>query len=205
MNLRNKLTRALQCGETWIFAHPAAVLIAILSCTLIFAIHVPKLQVYTDFNDLLPQKHPYIQTYNRIKDSFGGANQVVMVIEVDAGDIFNDATLKRIYEATQGIDTLPSVNHNSISSLTHRTVRKIYVRADGGFGSEAYYDMRNPTHTPAQLAQLRKDVTADPRVFGLLVSPDLKAALIRGQLNEGAIDYARTFEALKKVRDRAGP
>jgi predicted RND superfamily exporter protein len=123
-----------------------------------------------------------------------------MVIEADAGDVFNDATLKLIYEATQGIDTLPSINHNSISSLTHRTVRKIYVRADGGFGSEAYYDVRNPTHTPAQLAQLRKDVTADPRVYGLLVSPDLKAALIRGQLNEGAIDYARTFEALKKVR-----
>src|SRR6267154_1946159 len=201
MNLRERITAALQRGETWIFAHPGAVLLAIFSFTLLFALHVPRLQVYTDFNDLLPQKHPYIQTYNRIKENFGGANQIVMVIAVDDGDIFNDTTLKLINEATQGFDNLPSINHNLVSSLTHRTVRKVYVRADGGFGSDAYYDAQNPTHTPAQLAQLRKDVLANPQVYGLLVSPSFKAALVRGQLNEGSIDYTATFSALKQLRE----
>ena len=201
MNLRERITAALQRGETWIFARPGAVLIAIFSFTLLFALHVPKLQIYTDFNDLLPQKHPYIQTYNRIKENFGGANQIVMVIAVDDGDIFNDTTLKLINEATQGFDNLPSINHNLVSSLTHRTVRKVYVRADGGFGSDAYYDAQDPTHTPTQLAQLRKDVLANPQVYGLLVSPNLKAALVRGQLNEGSIDYAATFSALQQLRE----
>jgi len=201
MNLRERITAALQRGETWIFAHPGAVLLAIFSFTLLFALHVPRLQVYTDFNDLLPQKHPYIQTYNRIKENFGGANQIVLVIAVDDGDIFNDTTLKLINEATQGFDNLPSMNHNLVSGLTHRTVRKVYVRADGGFGSDAYYDAQNPTHTPAQLAQLRKDVLANPQVYGLLVSPSFKAALVRGQLNEGSIDYTATFSALKQLRE----
>lgn len=201
MSLRTRITSALMRGETWIFAHPAAVLTMIFAATLMFAIHVPKLQVYTDFNDLLPQNHPYIQTYNRIKENFGGANQIVMAVEVEQGDIFNDTTLRLIHEATQGVDTLPSINHNLISSLTHRTVRKVFVRPDGGIGSALYYDAQKPEHTPEQLAQLRQDVMANPQVYGLLVSPDLKAALIRGQLNEGSIDYAKTFAALKDVRD----
>lgn len=202
MSLRGRITSALMRGETWIFAHPAAVLAAIFSVTVLLALHVPRLQVYTDFNDLLPAHHPYIQTYNRIKENFGGANQVVMVIEVEKGDIFNDTTLRLIHEATQGIDTLPSINHNLISSLTHRTVRKVYVRSDGGVASNPYYDAQQPEHTPEQLDQLRKDVMANPQVYGLLVSPDLKAALIRGQLNEGGIDYAKTFAALTQVRQQ---
>jgi len=206
MSLRGRITTALQRGETWIFAHPGAVLIAIFSATLMFALHVQKLQVYSDFNDLLPQQHPYIKTYNRIKENFGGANQIVMAIAVDDGDIFNDATLKLISDATLGVDDLPSVNHNLVSSLTHRTVRKVYVRADGGFGSDAYYNTQHPEHSAAQLAQLRKDVMANPQVYGLLVSPDLKAALVRGPLNEGSIDYAKTFAALKQLRQTlSGP
>jgi hypothetical protein len=53
----------------------------------------------------------------------------------------------------------------------------------------------------AELEQLKKDVIANPTIFGLLVSPDLKAALIKAQLNEADIDYPKTFEALQKVRE----
>jgi len=197
---KNALVRGLIRAEEWIFAHPVAVLAMILAVTLAFATQLPGLRIYTDFGDLLPQKHPYIQTYNRIKENFGGANAVVLAIEVDDGTIFNDETLALIHEATLGIDSLPSVNHNLVTSLTHRTVRKVYVTPEGNFGSEAYYDPLSPTHTPEQLEQLRKDVMANPQVYGLLVSPDLKAALVRGQLNEGDIDYRATFEALQAVR-----
>ena len=41
---------------------------------------------------------------------------------------------------------------------------------------------------------------ANPTIYGLLVSPDMKAALVKAQLNETDIDYKVTFEALQKVR-----
>ncbi len=47
-----------------------------------------------------------------------------------------------------------------------------------------------------QLAQLRLDVMANPTVYGLLVSPDLKSALIRGTFNEGQLDYVEIFRQL---------
>jgi hypothetical protein len=90
-----------------------------------------KLRIYSDFADLLPQNHPYIQTYNRLKENFGGANMIVMAVEVEKGTIFNDETLALIHKATQGVDNLPGVNHNLVSSLTHRTARKIFLDEQG--------------------------------------------------------------------------
>ncbi|MDE2371193.1 MAG: MMPL family transporter [Burkholderiales bacterium] len=200
MTLRKRITHRLVLGEEWIFANPKIVLGLILAVTLVFATRLPALRIYTDFADLLPQKHPYIQTYNEIKESFGGANMIVMAVEVDQGTVFNDRTLDLVAQATQGIDNLPGVNHNLVASLTHRTARRVYVTADGNFASESYYDPRKSHRTTDELARLQKQVQADPRVFGLLVSPDMKAALIRAQLNEGEIDYAATFAALQKVR-----
>jgi predicted RND superfamily exporter protein len=198
--LRQRITRALHRGEEWLFANPKIVLGLILGATVLFGLALPQLRVYSDFSDLLPQNHSYIQTYNRIKQNFGGANMIVVSIEVEKGTIFNDETLKLIHEATQGIDDLPGVNHNLVSSITHRTARKVYLSEEGSFMSEPYYDPAKPARTVAELEQTKKDVIANPTLYGLLVSPDLKAALIKAQLNESGIDYAKTFEALQQVR-----
>lgn len=199
--LRSKITHKLHIGEEWLFANPKIVLGFILAVTVLFAAALPKLRIFSDFSDLLPQNHPYIKVYNRIKENFGGANMIVMAIEVEKGTIFNDATLKLIHEATQGMDSLPSVNHNLVSSLTHRTSRKVYLSQEGSFESDPYYDPAKPNHTTAELEQLKKDVIANPTLYGLLVSPDLKAALIKVQLNESEVDYQKTFAELQKVRE----
>ena len=183
-------------AEEWLFANPKIVLGMIMLVTLGFAAAIPQLKVYSDFSDLLPQNHPYIKTYNQLKENFGGANMVVMAVEVKEGTIFNNDTLKLIEKATQGVDNLPSVNHNLVSSLTHRSSRKIYLDETGAFLSDTFYDSNNGELSDTQLKQLQKDVTANPTIYGLLVSPDMKAALIKAQLNEGDIDYEKTFGAL---------
>ncbi len=204
---RHSITHRLHTGEEWIFRNPKIVLSLVLVITLLFGLALPKLRIFTDFSDLLPQNHGYIKVYNRLKENFGGANMIVMAVEVDKGTIFNDESLKLIHEATQGVDNLPGVNHNLVSSLTHRTARKVFLDDMGGFASESYYDPLKPTRTVAELEQLKKDVIANPTIYGLLVSPDLKSALIKAQLNEGDIDYPATFAALQDVRktlERAG-
>ncbi|HMZ02022.1 MAG TPA: MMPL family transporter, partial [Pseudomonadota bacterium] len=109
--------------------------------------------------------------------------------------------LKLIHEATQGVDNLPSVNHNLVSSLTHRTARKVFLSAEGSFVSQPYYDPQKPSRSVAELEALKADVIANPTLYGLLVSPDLKAALIKAQLNESELDYVKTFAELQKVRE----
>lgn len=71
--IRKSITHTLHKAEGWIFANPKIVLSLIFLVTLAFAAALPKLRIYSDFSDLLPQEHSYIKTYNRIKENFGGA------------------------------------------------------------------------------------------------------------------------------------
>ncbi len=182
--------------EVFVFYHPKTFLSVILLATVFFASRIPYLEMYSNFADLLPQEHPYIQLHNEVKDTFGGANNVVIAISVEEGDIFNSDTLSRIHQLTQGVDSLPGVNHNLVRSLTHRTVRKTWLTEMGNMNSQAYYDPLYPDMTEEQLSQMRLDVMANPTVYGLLVSPDLKSALIRGTFNEGQLDYVEIFQQL---------
>lgn len=187
--------------ETVVFYHPKTFLSVILLATIFFASRIPYLEMYSNFSDLLPQEHPYIQLHNDVKDTFGGANNVVMAVSVEEGDIFTSETLSRIHRLTLGVDSLPGVNHNLVRSLTHRTVRKTWLTEMGNMNSEAYYDPLYPNMSPEQLAQLRLDVMANPGVYGLLVSPDLKSALVRGTFNEGQLDYVEIFRQLGELKD----
>lgn len=189
--------------EQWIFRNPKLILGFVALLTLFFASRVPYVKMYSDFSDLLPQKHEYIELHNEIRDSFGGANIVIMSVEVDEGTIFTSETLSLIHELTQKVDSLPSINHNLVTSLTHRTSRKVYLTEQGDINSEPYYDPISRELTGPQLEKLKNDVLANPRVYGLLVSPDMKAALIKGPLNEGALDYPKIFEEVQSARAMA--
>lgn len=187
--------------EVFVFYHPKVFLSAILLATVFFASRIPYLEMYSNFADLLPQEHPYIRLHNDVKDTFGGANNVVMAITVDEGDIFNNDVLARIHRLTQGVDSLPGVNHNLVRSLTHRTVRKTWLTEMGNMNSEAYYDPLKKDYTQQELDQMRLDVMANPTVYGLLVSPDLKSALIRATFNEGQLDYVEIFRQLGALKN----
>ncbi|WP_138378915.1 efflux RND transporter permease subunit [Luteithermobacter gelatinilyticus] len=199
----SRFTHFLKDIDDHIFAYPKLILGLLLAITVFFAVQIPAVKMYSDFADLLPQEHPYIQLHNDIRDNFGGANVVVVGIEVEEGTIFTNETLALIHRLTQAVDNLPGINHNLVSSLTHRTTRKVWLSEEGSVLSEPYYDpTKKPVLNAVELEELKTAVLANPRVYGLMVSPDLKSALIKGQLNEGALDYEKTFEQIQQFRDR---
>ena len=204
MGNETMIGRTLQKIEQFVFSHPKSFLLAVLLLTAFFASRIPYVQMYSDFADLLPQKHPYIQLHNEIRDTFGGANNVIVAVVAKEGDILNSDTLARIHELTQGVDELPGVNHNLVRSLTHRTVRKTWLDETGNINSEPYYDPLKPEVDEAKAEQLRADVMSNSTVFGLLVSPDLKSALIKATFNEGQLDYVAIFEQLLALREEVG-
>ncbi len=190
----------LQKIDKLVFSKPKLTLASILFVTLFFAMQIKGVQLVSDFSDLLPQQHPYIQLHNEISDTFGGANNIIVAVEVDKGTIFSNETLALIHKLTLEIDNLTGVNHNLVSSLTHRSIRKVWLNATGGINSDPYYDPTKEKLSEVQLQQLKDDVVANPRVYGFLVSPNSKAALIRATLNEGQLDYEKTFNELQLIR-----
>lgn len=197
----HKATHWLHSLDQKLFNYPKIILSLILLATIWFAAQIPGVKMYSDFADLLPQTHPYIELHNDIKESFGGANVIIVGVEFTEHDIFDNEALARIHRITQSVDSLPGVDHNLVTSVTHRNSRKVWLTPEGNVNSEPYY---NPEHTDlssSQLDQLRKDVGADPRVLGPLVSPDLHMALVKAQLIEGKLDYAATYEHIQQMRE----
>ena len=197
----HRFTHWLHQLEMWIFNNPRKVLSLIAILTVMFALRIPGLKIYTDFADLLPQQHPYIELHNSIKDSFGGANVLVVGVAFENGDIFTNENLAIIDRVTQAVDNLPGVNHNLVSSVTHRNSRKIWLTEVGSINSEPYYDSTSGEYSEDALAAMKSDVAANPRVYGPLVSPDLRMALVKAQLIEGKLDYAATFTQLQHLRE----
>ncbi len=198
MNLGGRLANAV---ERTVFTWPKTYLSLVGIVTLFCLAQVSGVKMYSDFADLLPQSHPYIQLHNEIKDGFGGANVIIVGVSVDSGDIFSNETLKLIHEVTQAVDELPGVNHNLVTSFTHRTTRKVWLTELGNIVSDPYYRPQDPALGADELAALRKSVVANPIVYGPLISPDMKMALVKAQLNEGALDYEVTFEELQTLRE----
>jgi len=153
-----------------LFARPKLFLLLIIGITLFFASRIPGVKMYSDFSDLLPQQHPYIQLHNELRDTFGGANNVMVAIEVSEGDIFTNDTLSLIHELTQKVDSLPGINHNLVSSLTHRTVRRVWLTETGDVNSSPHYDPLKLKMSDVELDNMRQDVLANQRVYGLLVA-----------------------------------
>ena len=130
----------------------------------VFAYHIPAVEMLSDFADLLPQDHPYIQLHNSIRDTFGGANIIVMAVEVEEGTIFTNETLMRIHRLTEKMDRITNINHNLVTSLTHRNVRKIFLTPDGTIKSQNYFS-RTTVTIPRRNLPRSNGMSAPARVF----------------------------------------
>jgi predicted RND superfamily exporter protein len=171
------------------YRHP--IMVAVLAVTAVFAYWSFQLKLETSFGDLLPQTHPFIQIHNKYAGTFGGANNVQLMVEVKDGNLFNVPTLARIYKITEAVDQVYGVNHNQIDSIGHRTTR--YLRAQSGGFLRAEPVMIGLPKTPDDAAAIRRIVHNTESIYGILVSLDDKAALVRANFIEGRLDHRRTF------------
>ena len=125
------LERFLVATARWVLRHSWISLGTILLITAFFASHARKVEMYSQFADLLPQGHPYIKAYNHFRQTFGGANVVVLAVAVKEGDIFNTQTLQKIRDVTEAVDQIDGVNHYQVASIAHVKIRKLETGSGG--------------------------------------------------------------------------
>lgn len=174
--------------------HPVSVVV--IAVTAVFAWASFQLNLVTSFEELLPNSHPYIEIHKQYAKDFGGANNIVTMVEVEEGDIFNVENLGQIYLMTQEMDRVYGVNHSQIDSIGHRTTRHLRVAAAGTLRSEPI--MIDMPRTPADAAEIKRIVHNSENVFGILVSLDDKAALVRANFIEGRLEYNRIFDEMNE-------
>jgi predicted RND superfamily exporter protein len=189
--------RALYWLGDQLIVHRHVVSIAVLLVTALFAYWTSQLRLETSFGELLPQKHPYVQTHNQYSATFGGANNLTVMLQVRDGTIFTPEHLSRIFRMTEAVDRVYGINHNQIDSIGHRTTRHLKVGAAGIMRSEPV--MLAPIRSDAEAANVRRIVHNSQNIYGLLVSLDDRAALIRANYVEGRLDHRRTFDEVNEL------
>ncbi len=179
--------------------HRWPTLAVLAAITIFFAFHAVKVQMYSQFADLLPQAHPYIKAYNHFRTTFGGANIVSLSLRVKDGDIFNTDTLKKIRYVTEKVDQIDGVNHYQVASLSHVKIRRLEARSGGLIKSVPVLPEQVPTD-PAELKELKKTMYNNDIVYGKYLSTDGKAALILAGFNEERLDYGNIQHQIMDIR-----
>ncbi len=172
------------------------VMIVVFLVTAFFGYHAFQLRLVTSFGDLLPQTHPFVKVHNKYAPTFGGANNIQVMLEMREGDIFTVETLTRIFKMTEAVDRVYGVNHNQIDSIGHRTTRYLKVASGGLLRAEPI--MIGLPKRAEDATKIKRIVHNTESVYGLLVSLDDKAALIRANFIEGRLDHRLTFKQVNE-------
>ena len=107
----------------------AAIGAALIAATLVMAYFAAQVNIATRFIDFFPAEHRNVILSERFHE-FGGAETLVLMVQVKKGDIFNLPTLRTIQEITKEVDWLPGVNHQEVFSLA--SYRVAYAQAVPG-------------------------------------------------------------------------
>lgn len=183
----------------WLLDRRLFTLLFVLLPTFLLAYALPQIEVYSRFADLLPAEHEYIRNYNRMKETFGGANVVTMSLEARQGDIFTHNSLQKVRLLTEEIDLIPGVNHYQVASIAHPKIRRVRTTATGLIKSEPVLPDTVPTGDD-DLKRLREEVFNNDVVFGTYISGDGRAALVLAGFDEERLDYNQIFTRLQELK-----
>ena len=183
----------------FLLRHRAGVCLFILLGSLFFGYHALNLHIHTDFFDLYPPSHPYIQLYQEYRQRLGSANVLQVVVEVKEGDIYTLDTIKKIDGVTRDLMDNKEVNPFQVISLTHPKVKDVVVSAAG---ISALPLIRKMPHSEEELQSIREKVYSNLGVRGMLVSLDNKAALITAGLWEEGTDFAYLWARIREIQAR---
>ncbi|MGH7822054.1 MAG: efflux RND transporter permease subunit, partial [Candidatus Binatia bacterium] len=176
------------------------IVIAVVLVTAFLGYRASHLRMSSQFDDLLPLHHPFIQVHREYKNQYGGANIVMVMLEVRDGTVFEVGTLRRIHELTQALEQVPGISPGRIDSIGHGSTRHVRVTAGGTIETPPV--MRDPPETQEEARAIARIVHESETLHGVLVSLDDRAALLRAYFVEGALDYQEIFDALAAITER---
>ena len=189
--------------ERFLFARRALVLVLFALLTALFAWQATRLKVDAGFVKQLPIDHPYIATFLKHQDQFGGANKVLVAFSVKQGDIFTPDFFAALKQATDDVFFIPGVDRARVQSLFTPNVRFIEVVEDGFAGGNVIPADFTPTDDG--LAKVRANVLKSGQV-GRLVAEDFTAAIVSAELVDRdpstgeRLDYLKVADQLEGLR-----
>jgi len=157
------------------------------------------LWVDASFEKMIPLHHEYMKTLLRYRDTFGGANKIIVAVKARQGDIYDKAFMDTLRAVTEEIFFIKGVERSSVLSLFSPNVRYTEVVEDG-FRGGTIVDS-DFSGSPEQLRKIRENTLKSDWV-GRIVATDQTAALVVANLLDGQVDLQRVAHQLEDIRTR---
>jgi len=165
--------------ESFLFRHRLWVLLFFACCTAALGWQASQLRMDAAFVKNIPLAHPYMQTYLKHQQQFGGANSIMVAVEDRSGDIFNSEFFKALKEVHDQLFFIPGVDRSQVKSLYSPSTRFTEVVEDGFTGGPVI--PADFSTSPAGLQKVKENIEK-AGIVGRLVANDYSAAMISAQL-----------------------
>jgi predicted RND superfamily exporter protein len=167
--------------EGLIFGHRPLVIALFLLATGALGWSASGLRIDAGFAKLLPLKHPYMATFLKHQQEFGGANRVLVALIARDGNMFTPEFFEVLKEATDEIFFIPGVDRGRVQSLFTPNVRYTEVVEDGIAAGNVIPD--DFESTPEGLDAVRRNILK-AGIVGRLVANDFSGAIVSAELME---------------------
>ncbi|HKD68050.1 MAG TPA: MMPL family transporter [Candidatus Binataceae bacterium] len=174
----------------------------LVAATLFMVYAAAQMNISTSFIDFFPAEHNNVTLAKRFY-GFGGAQTLILMLQVKQGDIFNLGTLRKIQKITGEVDWLPGVIHQQVYSLSSQRVSYAQV-VPGGLNVRPFmfpWVPRNET----EIEMLRQRIFAHREQLRHLISDDNKSTLITASISDSdsfngdGLDYRELFEDISRI------
>ncbi len=188
-----------------LFGHRRAWSVVFVLITALLGASATRLQVDAGFEKMIPLEHEYMQTFLAYRNTFGGANRVLVALRQHEGEIYNPAFFETLEAVTDEVFFIPGVDRATVTSLFTPNVRFIEVVEEGFAGGNVI--PAGFQGTPEELEVVRENVLKSGRL-GRLVANDHDGAMVTAELLEvdpatgERIDYLAVARMLEDIRAR---
>ncbi|GHF93004.1 efflux RND transporter permease subunit [Thalassotalea marina] len=179
--------------EVSVFRHRGFVvaLFALLTCFLVF--QASQIRLDAAFTKNIPLNHEYMKTYLKHREQFGGANNVLISVCHQEGDIFNEEFFTALKGVHDQLFFIPGVNRTQVQSLFSPSTRFVEVVEDGFAGGPVV-----PADFQANekgLATVKSNIEK-AGIVGRIVADDYSCAMVKATLLE---NHPQTGEKLDSL------
>jgi len=133
-NYASSMARVSAWLADWLIRRRVPMIIVLSLITVFLGYHASFLRMDPGFTKSIPLGHPYMETYTKYTDQFGGANVIIVALMQKEGDIFNVDFFKTLETATSDVLFIKGVDRSSVTSLFTPNVDYVLVDEEGFAG-----------------------------------------------------------------------
>ena len=167
--------------EVSLFRKKATVLVLFVLMSFFLLFQATQIKLDASFTKNIPLNHSYMKTYLKHRENFGGANNLLISVCDNNGDIFNPVFFNALKGVHDKLFFIPGVDRIQVKSLFSPSTRFVEIVEDGFAGGPVI-----PANFKADKQGLSvvKSNIEKAGIVGSIVANDYSCAMVKTSLME---------------------